>query len=200
MPVLHESETQSYISFLQSLAKSSSNYKSFTSFKQKENLLRSPAKFSLVTLKSSSDQAQGFNTRDFGGVTQLADELKASADSEELCRLFLVENVCPQTVSLLGERFHIDPQFFADHFNVESWYRIGADRLPPLPSSQKLQDFLQLRFIETQKILNSQPSLNIPTSPEENNAVSDERKSDVVIITDDAVSFVVPDENAARAQ
>jgi len=194
-------EPHSYISFLQNLAKLSSTYKSFTNFfKQTDGVYQSPAKFTLVTINSSSNQSQDFDIRHFEGPAELEEELEAITCSEVSCRLFLVENVCPQTVSLLGEHFNIDPQFFADHFNIESWYRIGeSDRLPALPSSQKLQDFLQLRFIETQAIVKKPPpSYGIGDGLKMDGSRSGEKGSDVVIVPDDAVSFILPDKTTAR--
>jgi hypothetical protein len=196
-----KSEPRSYTSFLQDLAKVSSTYKSFTNFfKKTEDVYQSPAKFTLITINTSSNESQGCDVRHFEGPTELEEELEATTYSEESCRLFLVENVCPQTVSLLGEHFNIDPQFFADHFNVESWYRIGeSDRLPALPSSQKLQDFLQLRFIETQAILKKPPpSYGIGNGLTMNVSRPVEKGSDVVIVPDDAVSFILPDKTTAR--
>ncbi|KAE9377340.1 hypothetical protein N431DRAFT_330326 [Stipitochalara longipes BDJ] len=202
MTIQDESKYGSYISFLQNLAKLSSNYKSFNKFfKENHDEYESPAKFTLFSIKPASNQPQNFDIREFEGTAQLADELEAIVDSEGTCRLFLVENVCLQTVSLFGEHFNIDPQFFADHFNVESWYRIGEDsQLLALPSSQKSQDFLTLRFIETQTILKAQPSSNIGQDLRANKASLGKQENDVVLVPDDAVSFILPDKTTARVR
>jgi len=196
-----EGKFQSYSSFLKTLAKVSSNYKSFrTFFKETEGECASPAKFTLFSIKAGS--AGSFDLQEFEGAAQLAVELEAISASEDTCRLFLVENVCPQTVALFGEQFNIDPQFFADHFNTESWYRIGEDsQLLALPSSQKSQDFLTLRFIETQTIrLKPQPSDNLGHDLEANGTAPGKPESDIVVIPDDAVSFILPDKTTARVQ
>jgi len=186
MAIQNQGEQQSYMNFLQKLVKLSSTYKSFASFfKEIDGEYASPAKFTVVSIRAGLDGLQSFKLREFEGAAQLSLELGTLEASEDTSRLFLVENICPQTVSLLGERFNIDPQFFADHFNTESWYRIGEDyQLPALPSSQKSQDFLTLRFIETQTILKS----------------LSEQENDVAIIPDDAVSFILPDKTTARVQ
>jgi hypothetical protein len=184
MAIQDEGVPQSYINFLENLAKLSSNYKSFSNFfKETDGEYTSSAKFTVVSIKAGLDGLQSFKLREFEGAAQLSLELGAIEASEDTCRLFLVENICPQTVSLFGERFNIDPQFFADHFNTESWYRIGEDsQLPALPSSQKSQEFITLRFIETQTILK---------------ALADQ-ENDIAIIPEDAVSFILPDQTTAR--
>jgi hypothetical protein len=109
-----------------------------------------------------------------------------------------VENVCAQTISLLGEKFDIDPQFFADHLNNEPWYRIAnvADRIPALPSTQKLQDFLQLRYIEPRQLSNY-PDLFHGSQPfvvqKENTDLEDHES-----VASDAKSFMKPDEKTTR--
>jgi hypothetical protein len=62
-------------------------------------------------------------------------------------------------VVLLGEHFDISPQFFVDHIKNEPWYRIAnvTKCIPPLPSSQKLHDFLHLRYVEIRTVSEFQP-------------------------------------------
>src|ERR1700722_16490647 len=81
---------------------------------------------------------------DFEDIDELADSLGSLSKDDSCCRLFVVENVCPRAIALLGGRFDIDTQFFADHVNNLSWYRIDnvSKRIPALPSSEKGTRFL----------------------------------------------------------
>jgi hypothetical protein len=102
-----------------------------------------------VHIPSGLPISPGIQFDQFEGTANLAKELE-QPEGKESCRLFIVENVCVQAINILGEKFDIDPQFFADHLNNERWYRIAnvAERITALPSTQKSHDFLQLRYIE----------------------------------------------------
>jgi hypothetical protein len=118
-----------------------------------------PAKTTIITINPGSPNGNiptSMETNDFNGSMALAQYLSPPG-SNQCCRLFLIENVCPETIALLGGHFDIDPQFFADHIDNTSWYRIVdvADHIPALPSSKKIHDFLQLRHIETRVFADS---------------------------------------------
>ena len=106
--------------------------------------------------------------------------------------------MCAQAINILGEKFDIDPQFFADHLNNEPWYRIAnvAERIPALPSTQKSHDFLQLRYIEPRQVSNH-PDLfhgNHPFVVHKENADIPDDES----VASDAKSFMKPDETTTR--
>lgn len=67
------------------------------------------------------------------------------------CQLFLVENVCPETVSSLNEKLGVELDVFARHIENESWFRtnVVSRCVPDLPSVKRGQSYLQLRYVET---------------------------------------------------
>ena len=188
-----EKTTSTYSTLVQRLAKTSPTYKALDDFLGiTDHVTQSPAKFTVLKIRSEDPNSHGLQLDHFDGTARLAEELE-STDSEDACRLFMVENVCAQTISLLGERFDIDPQFFADHLNNEPWYRIAevADRLPALPSAQKLHDFLQLRYVEPRQLSNFQYPFYASSSLSTGKGVS-------TSISSDAMSFMYPDEVTTR--
>ena len=142
------------------LAKTSTTYRGLDEFLNSYDARSgSPPRFTIVTIAPENTPFPLIAFEDLDGTEQLATLLnKSSEPSEGYCRLFLVENICPRTMILLGEHFNIDPRFFADHLSNPPWYRIEdvSDRIPALPSCQKFHDFLQLRFIEVRTVENCQ--------------------------------------------
>jgi len=178
----------SYRSLVQRLAEDSPGYQKLSDFLNENHFYQSPTRFSLVQLNPpSSEDKPAVDIKEFDGTTQLIDELDSTKSAKDNCCLLIVENVCSETISILGERFDIDPQFFADHLNNAPWYRIDdiLNRIPALPSSQKLHDFLQMRYIDTQTI-----SMYQNTFP--GSAGRD------VLDTSGSRSFMWPDENTTR--
>jgi hypothetical protein len=147
----------SYLATVQQLAQSQPSLKPLYEFLNNTGS-QSPTQISIVTI-GQGPPGDIFSTKHIEGCEELGKELQENhtSISKNSC-LFIVENICPDTVILLGERFNIDPQAFADHVNHTSWFRINdvADSMPALPSSQKLDTFLQLRYIEMRKVLNVQ--------------------------------------------
>jgi hypothetical protein len=194
-----EKVTTTYSTLLQRLAKTSTNYKALDEFlgKAADHSSQTPAKFTIVHIPSGLSISPGIQFDQFEGTASLAKELEQPGGKES-CRLFIVENVCAQTINILGEKFDIDPQFFADHLNNEPWYRIAnvAERIPALPSTQKSHDFLQLRYIEPRKVSNH-PDLFHGNHPfvihKENADVPDDES-----VASDAKSFMKPDETTTR--
>lgn len=116
-----------------------------------------PAKITVVTINSSSvrmDVSPTIEFTDIEDINDLANSLGSIPKDDSCSRLYVVENVCPRAIALLGGCFNIDTQFFADHVNNLSWYRIDnvSKRIPALPSSEKLHDFLQLRYLDFRPI------------------------------------------------
>jgi len=147
----------SYLTTIQQLAQSQPSLRALYGFLN-DTSSQSLTQISLVTI-GQGPHGDMFPTKHIEGYQELAKELQENHTfTSKNCCLFIVENICPAAIILLGERFNIDPQAFADHVNNTSWYRIDdvTDRIPALPSSQKLDTFLQLRYIEMRKLLNVQ--------------------------------------------
>jgi hypothetical protein len=90
-----------------------------------------------------------------GNPYHLLENLPSLADTTLSSQLIIVENVCSNSLAILGQTYDIDPQFFAEHVNVLSWYKMYEslpERLPSLPSTKKEEDFLILKFVETRKV------------------------------------------------
>jgi hypothetical protein len=194
-----EKVSTTYSTFLQRLAKISPNYKALDEFlgKAADHASQCPAKFTVVHIRSGDGTSSGIQFDQFEGPARLAEELE-QPEGKESCRLFIVENVCAQTINLLGKKLNIDPQFFADHLNNEPWYRIAnvADRIPALPSTQKHHDFLQLRYIEPRQISNHKTLFHgdFPFVVQE----EDVSLADDDSVSSDAKSFMKPDETTTR--
>jgi hypothetical protein len=159
---------------------------------------QSATSFTVVHIPSGLPTLPSIQFNPFERVARLAQELD-QPETKESCRLFIVENARAKIIFLLGERFDIDPQFFADHLKNEPWYQIAniADQLPTLPASQRLHDFLQLRCIEPRQLSNCQYSFHgsQPFFVEiqlRGNAEDDES------VISDAKSFMKPDETTTR--
>ncbi len=78
--------------------------------------------------------------------------LEANSDGSELV---IIENICPNTLTLIGGYYDIDPQFFAQYTNMLSWYQMleaVPERLSALPSTKKAEDFLILRYVSTRQL------------------------------------------------
>lgn len=191
--------SDSYRSLVQRLAWDSPGYQVLLDFLNENHALQSPARFSLVQLNPASSEKPPVDIKEFDGTTQLVDELDSTASSKDNCCLLIVENVCSETISILGERYDIDPQFFADHLNNAPWYRIDdiPNRIPALPSTQKHHDFLQMRYIDTQTVSTYQNMLpGCPVNNESGFSGSLFRMGDSR--TSSPRSFMYPDENTTR--
>jgi hypothetical protein len=166
---------------------------------------QNPAKFTIININPSNmsrDASPTIEFTEFDGTDKLAQALCSATEPDTRCRLFVVENVCPHAVALLGGCFDIDPQFFADHLNNASWYRIEniPDRLPALPSSQKTHDFLQLRCIDIRTIERVQSqSSNFPSDIEDAGS-SKSGSSSFSDPTSDARRVMYPDITTTRIQ
>jgi hypothetical protein len=87
------------------------------------------------------------------GTLELAEELENLSPGDGCCRLFLVENICPDSIALLGDLLKITPEFFASHLRYTNWHRIDeiSDRLPVLPSTRNSRNFTQIMYMELQR-------------------------------------------------
>jgi hypothetical protein len=129
----------------------------------KLDTVKIPPKVTILTINpEATDDEKDFevNSRDFEGTKTWTDELLNSQSRKGVCNIFLVENICPATIALLGGFFDINPQFFADHVKNGDWFKDQdlMDHIPALPSSQKWHDFLQVRFIQTLAVAKPSPS------------------------------------------
>jgi len=70
------------------------------------------------------------------------------------CRLFLVEDLSPDIVEILGTRFDIDPTFFAGHIWSLNWFsgRSSPATAPLSHSTRREQSFFQFRFQEARPV------------------------------------------------
>ena len=108
--------------------------------------------------KTPVDHVNTYTFTEFANYESLAQYFKSISNGNIPCHLFIVENVCPCTIALLGGKFDIDPQFFADHLENFYWYKVDeniSDRLPALPSSQRQEQFIHFRFVVARKLHNS---------------------------------------------
>ena len=138
---------------------------------------KDPPEVSIVNIPGEGSHASEFSITTLKDPQDLLGQLPSSADTSPFSQLIIVENICPDTLTLLGGTYDIDPQFFAEHINVLSWYQMFEtvpERLPSLPSTKKAEDFLLLRYVSTREL---------------------DEKDDASI---SARSFIWPDEEKAR--
>lgn len=95
----------------------------------------------------------GEDVIDGDGYSELDDFLNHQPHEAGACRVFLVENICPETVALLHERLGVELDVFIKHVDNEPWFRTHDDTVtrsvPELQSSLIGRNFLQIRHIET---------------------------------------------------
>lgn len=114
-------------------------------------------------------------------ITQVEEnELEAQLLKDAGQELYLVENISPKALWLLGGYCEVDPQFFLDYLDMVlptpstpkrskedyqiteplPWYRLGdvENHLPPLRSVQKSQRHVHIRFIGPREYYPSDPN------------------------------------------
>jgi hypothetical protein len=125
----------------------------------------------LITFSNLQDEngkeAAQANFKSFQGIDELNEELCRNDAPADRCRLFVIENLSPKIMCLLGGRFDIDTQFFADHFNLPSWRRLDdiACKVSALTSAQKEHDFLHIKYSQPRTIREIK-RVSSPTEPE----------------------------------
>lgn len=115
-----------------------------------------PPKISIVNIPGESGYASKFSITPLMDYQDLLCQLPSLPDTSQSSQLIIVENICPSTLALLGGAYDIDPQFFAEHINVLSWYQMHEkvpERLPSLPSTKRAENFLSLKYVETRELL-----------------------------------------------
>jgi hypothetical protein len=122
----------------------------------KQHQCQTPADVTLLTIRPKAQDGNSSSSVEFknlGGTLELAKELEPLRPSDGCCRLFLVENICPDSIALLGGLLKITPGFFASHMSYTNWHRIDeiSDRLPVLPSTRSSRDFTQIMYMELQR-------------------------------------------------
>lgn len=140
----------------------------FVSGHQSRSRLASTTSVTVVSIGAGDSDSQGSNSprvdfRDLGGLEDLERELielDSFPGSSGHCRLFLVENIWPKAICLLGGYFNLDTQFFADHINTPSWFRIEdiSNKTQHLPSSKTQHEHLQIRYSDPRPITNVSPT------------------------------------------
>jgi hypothetical protein len=118
-----------------------------------------PSDISIINIPSPSpDQISEFSItdlKDLNNTDDVFDHLPSLDDSSDGSKLVIIENICPQTLTLIGGYYDIDPQFFAQYTNILSWYQMFEavpERLSSLPSTKKAEDFLMLRYVSTRQL------------------------------------------------
>ncbi len=133
-------------------------------FIQNEHNCKKPAGLSILNIptedgnRTTSGPARDISITPAQGYHGLLKELPSLTNANGSSTLIIVENICPWVLALLGGVYDIDPQFFAEHVNIVSWYRMEdniPERLPSLPSTKKVEDFLTLKFMEPRELLPS---------------------------------------------
>jgi Mg2+ and Co2+ transporter CorA len=124
-------------------------------FTELTHLCKDPPKISRVNIPREGGHASEFSITALKGPHDLLGQLPSLADTSPFSELIIIENICPDTLTLLGGAYDIDPQFFAEHVSVLSWYQMFEkvpERLPSLPSTKKAEDFLTLRYVSTREL------------------------------------------------
>ncbi len=145
-----EKKAKLYRERIRNLAKDESPYQVLHDFVNvKFHQCQESAKITVLTITEANRNKSQVTTTLLNTSIQLAGFLGNSFITEGTCRLFIIENICPETIALIGSQFDINPQFFAAHVNNAPWYRSerGIDHTSILPSTLKAVDFLQVQYI-----------------------------------------------------
>ena len=113
-----------------------------------------PAEISIINIPGEGD-ASKFSVRHIKDACKLSEPLPSLAENSSSSQLIIVENICPETLALLGGFYDIDIQFFAEHTSVISWYQMYEmvpERLPALPSTRNAEEFLSLMYVSTRQL------------------------------------------------
>jgi hypothetical protein len=188
---------RNYRSLIHRLNKASPGYHGLDDFVNvKRDTCQATPSFTILTISTDdpdkSNEAS-ISRRDFQSTNKLTEQLTHSQDQHGTCNIFLVENVCPETIALLGGFFDINPQFFADHVKNGDWFKDSdlMDQLPAIPSSQKWHDFLQVRFVQTLTVSTRSASAFDTASKCATEASAD-------VAQDPSLDYLVPDESTTR--
>jgi hypothetical protein len=188
---------RNYRSLIHRLNKASPGYQGLDDFvNAKRDTCQVAPRFTILTITADESEKSGeasISRRDFQSTNKLTEQLTHSQDQHGKCNIFLVENVCPETVALLGGFFDINPQFFADHVKNGDWFKDSdlMDQLPAIPSSQKWHDFLQVRFVQTLTV-----SKKSASGFDSASKCMTEANADVA--QDPSLDYLVPDESITR--
>lgn len=70
-------------------------------------------------------------------------------------RLFIVEDISPDVVELLGSHLDVDPAFFVSHIWALNWYSSHPtpSTVPHRDSMRYEQSFVQFRYMEARTVL-----------------------------------------------
>lgn len=117
-----------------------------------------PTRLELITFpalqtRSRIEATQNVEFKSFK-ADELEEELKRTDKLPENCRLFIIENLSPRLMCVLGGYFDIDTKFFADHVNPPSWRRLEDVncKISALPSAQGKHDFLHMNHFQPRTI------------------------------------------------
>jgi len=114
-----------------------------------------PPDISIVSIPGEGDLSSKFSITDLQNPHDLVGRLPSLVDNSQSSQLIIIENICSDTLTLLGGYYDIDPQFFAQYTNVLSWYQMREkvpERLTSLPSTRNAEDFLLLRHVSTREL------------------------------------------------
>ena len=183
--------SRDYRALIHRLNKASPGYEGLDEFVNiRKDTCQSDPKFTILTINPAEQQdldKSSLSVRPFEGTSKLSEHLLHLQDQDGSCSIFLVENVCPETIALLGGFFDINPQFFADHVKNGDWFKDSdlMDQLPALPSSQKWHDFLQVRFVQSLTVSKKPASIYVPETGAD-------------LAQDPSLDYLVPDESITR--
>jgi hypothetical protein len=138
-------------------------------------------KTKVLVLKISGDHPSHAFT-ELEGHDELAEHLISPSTATNQIQLFLAENICPDTICLLGNHFKVDPQFFADHLDNYSWHKFGdniQDRVRVLPSSRIKEDHAHLYFIASRNLLDVDNTMVLSKLDSSGTIITDTRRARV---------------------
>jgi hypothetical protein len=146
-----------YRSTIRKLAESSSSFAALHEFVNvKRHLCQAPAGFTPLTISPEPQDegpGSGIEFKNILSLTTLSQELGFLNVNERCCRLFFVENMCSESIALLGGVLKVPPEFFARHLHYTNSHRVDeiSDRLPRLPSITNSSQFCQIVYMELQR-------------------------------------------------
>jgi hypothetical protein len=146
-----------YRKTIRDLAETSSLYATLHEFVNvKRHPCQAPATVALLTISpkiQNESPGSAAMFKNVCGLAELSRELASLPSNNECCQLFVVENMCPQSIALIGGVLNVSPEIFARHLRDTTWHRVDeiSDRVPLLPSITNSRQFNQLVYMEVQR-------------------------------------------------
>lgn len=87
-------------------------------------------------------------------VEDLKDFLTKPPPNDKPTRLFVVQDLSPEVIELLGDKLRVDPAVFLTHIWTKNWYNKGVSQslVSPSHSGMARQSFVRFRYVVAREV------------------------------------------------